>query len=77
MSPRVLLVHSSAGGYGADRQLQLLAAEHPLVLLPFEGPLAAALRVGGAEVFIGRLPVLRREHLTPRGLAALSRQDAR
>ena len=80
MSRRVLLVHSSAGGYGADRQLRLLATSlehHTLVLLPFEGPLSAELRSAGVEVFTGPLAVLRREHLTPHGLATLGREIAR
>ncbi|MEA2126916.1 MAG: hypothetical protein QOI80_3698 [Solirubrobacteraceae bacterium] len=43
----------------------------PLVLLPFEGPLADDLRAAGAEVLIGPLAVLRRELLSPRGLPRL------
>ena len=45
---RVLFVHSSAGGYGADRQLRLLATSIAAarVLLPFEGPLAEDLLRG-------------------------------
>jgi glycosyltransferase involved in cell wall biosynthesis len=77
---RVLLVHSSAGRYGADRQLELLARtlDHEcLALLPFEGPLSEDLRAGGTEVLIGDLAVLRRELLTPAGLARLSRDVAR
>jgi hypothetical protein len=79
---RVLLVHSSAGQYGADRQLELLARGLdrerfvPLVLLPFEGPLSAGLRSAGVEVFTGPLAVLRREHLSVRGLALLGREVA-
>ena len=75
---RVLFIHSSSGHYGADRQLRLLALGvdrerfHPLALLPFEGPLARELRADGVEVFTGPLAVLRREHLTPAGLAALA-----
>jgi glycosyltransferase involved in cell wall biosynthesis len=80
---RVLFVHSSAGRYGADRQLHLLATgldpdrAVALVLLPFEGPLADGLRGAGVEVFTGPLAVLRREHLSPRGLALLGREVAR
>ena len=46
MTRRVLLVHSSSGHYGADRQLRLIASGldrsryEPLVLLPDAGPLA-------------------------------------
>ncbi len=74
----VLLVHSSSGRYGADRQLQLIATGldpsryRPLVLLPDEGPLADDLRAAGVEVVVRSLAVLRREHAHPRGLAALT-----
>jgi glycosyltransferase involved in cell wall biosynthesis len=77
---RVLLLHSSAGRYGADRQLLLLATTldperyHPLVVLPFEGALADDLRGAGIEVLTGPLAVLRREHLTPLGLSRLARE---
>jgi len=80
---RVLFVHSSAGRYGADRQLELLARTldrgrvHPLALLPFEGPLAGDLRAAGVEVLTGPLPVVRREHLTPGGLRRLAGELAR
>ena len=59
---RVLYLHSSAGRYGADRQLALMAAGldraryRPLALLPFEGPLADDLRGAGVEVFTGGSP---------------------
>jgi glycosyltransferase involved in cell wall biosynthesis len=48
-----------------------------LALLPFEGPLAGDLRRAGVEVLTGTLPVLRREHLSPGGLARLARDVAR
>ena len=44
----------------------------PLILLPFEGPLADDLRAAGAEVLFGPLAVLRRELLTPAGLPRLA-----
>jgi hypothetical protein len=75
---RVLYLHSSAGRYGADRQLSLLASRldperyHPLVLLPFDGPLAADLRAAGVEVLTGELAVLRREHMSPSASSARS-----
>ena len=80
---RVLFVHSSAGHYGADRQLALLVRGldrdryAPLALLPFEGPLADELRADGVEVFSGALAILRREHLTPGGIAQLGGEIAR
>ena len=80
MTRRVLYLHSSAGRYGADRQLLLLATTldperyHPLVVLPFEGPLTHDLRDAGIEVLTGPLAVLRREHLTPLGLSRLARE---
>lgn len=79
---RVLYLHSSAGRYGADRQLHLLATTldperyHPLVALPFEGPLADDLRGAGVEVLTGPMAVLRREHMTPLGLSGLARENA-
>jgi glycosyltransferase involved in cell wall biosynthesis len=79
---RVLYLHSSAGRYGADRQLLLLATTldperyHPLVVLPFEGPLAQDLRDAGIEVMTGPMAVLRREHLSPLGLSRLAREMA-
>jgi glycosyltransferase involved in cell wall biosynthesis len=74
---RVLHVHSSAGRYGADRQLTLLARAGSTVLLPFDGPLGDDLRAAGADVVTGPLGVLRREHLTAAGLAGLAREVAR
>lgn len=79
---RVLYLHSSAGRYGADRQLLLMATTldperyHALVVLPFEGPLADDLRAAGIEVLTGPLAVLRREYLTPLGLSRLARELA-
>lgn len=49
----------------------------PLVLLPFEGPLADDLRATGTEVLLGPLAVLRRELLTPTGLPRLAREVRR
>jgi glycosyltransferase involved in cell wall biosynthesis len=79
---RVLYLHSSAGRYGADRQLHLLCTTldperyHPLVVLPFEGPLAEDLRRDGVEVLTGPLAVLRREHMSVLGLSRLTREIA-
>jgi glycosyltransferase involved in cell wall biosynthesis len=73
----VLLLHSSSGRYGADRQLELLATGldrrrwSPIVVLPSSGELADTLGEAGVEVVIRPLSVLRRELLNPRGLASL------
>jgi glycosyltransferase involved in cell wall biosynthesis len=73
----VLLLHSSSGRYGADRQLELLATGldrsrwSPTVVLPSPGELAAVLGAAGIEVVIRPLGVLRRELMNPRGLASL------
>lgn len=79
----VLLVHSSAGRYGADRQLQLIAAGldrsryEPIVVLPEPGPLGEELRAAGVEVLIRPLAVLRRGLLHPAGLAGVLAGAAR
>jgi hypothetical protein len=74
----VLLLHSSAGAYGADRQLLLIAAGldssryRPVVVLACDGPLRTALADAGVETHIGPLAVLRRGELSARGLAGLA-----
>jgi glycosyltransferase involved in cell wall biosynthesis len=79
----VLLVHSSSGRYGADRQVRLIATGldperfTPIVALPSEGPLAADLREAGVEVLIAPLAVLRRAHASARGAAAVATGAAR
>ena len=82
MSPaaprRVLLLHSSAGRYGADRQLLALAAGLdparyvPQVVLAEDGELAEDLRAAQVEVTVRGLAVVRRELLSPTGLVRLS-----
>jgi glycosyltransferase involved in cell wall biosynthesis len=82
----VLYLHSSAGRYGADRQLALIARGldreryRPLVVLPHDGPLVADLRDAGAEVVVRPLAVVRRATVRGAGPLALARQagaDAR
>lgn len=79
----VLLVHSSSGRYGADRQLHLIATGldrdryRPLVVLPADGPLADDLRDAGLDVLVRPLAVLRREHASARGVTAVAAQVAR
>jgi glycosyltransferase involved in cell wall biosynthesis len=74
----VMYLHSSSGRYGADRQLCLIASGldpsrfRPLVVLPDRGPLADDLEASGIEVLIHQMPILRREHLSPGGLARLA-----
>jgi glycosyltransferase involved in cell wall biosynthesis len=69
----VLYLHSSAGRYGADRQLLLIAGGldreryRPLVVLPSHGPLAGDLAAAGVEVLVRPLAVVRRA--TVRGAA--------
>jgi glycosyltransferase involved in cell wall biosynthesis len=78
-SPRsVLYLHSSAGRYGADRQLELLATGldparyRALAVLAEDGPLAGALRSAGIEVFVRPLAVVRRELVSVAGLSRLA-----
>ena len=72
----VLYLHSSAGRYGADRQLALMTRGldrerfRPLVVLPHPGPLADDLRDAGTDVLVHPLAVVRRASV--RGAAALS-----
>jgi glycosyltransferase involved in cell wall biosynthesis len=72
-----LLVHSSSGRYGADRQLGLIASGldrgrfEPIAVLPQQGVLADDLRAVGVEVLIRPLGVLRRGLMSPRGLAGV------
>jgi glycosyltransferase involved in cell wall biosynthesis len=79
----VLLVHSSSGHYGADRQLLLIASGldperyRPLVALPSDGALATDLRAAGIEVQVRALSVLRRGLATPGGVAVVSAGVAR
>lgn len=71
-------MHSSAGRYGADRQLHLLATGldparyRALVVLAEDGPLADDLRGAGVEVIVRPLAVLRRALLNSRGLAGVA-----
>lgn len=73
MPDRILYVHASADRYGSDNMLLLLLAGldrrrfEPLVVLPYEGPLAKDLREMGIEVHIMPVAVLRRRDATPFG----------
>jgi glycosyltransferase involved in cell wall biosynthesis len=77
----VLYVHSSAGRYGADRQLLAIAggldpARYSAVaVLPEAGPLAEDLRTAGVEVVVRpELAVLRRSLFRPAGLVSVARR---
>ena len=75
---RVLFLHSSAGRYGADRQLHLLAAGldrerfAPIVVLAEDGPLRGDLEAAGVEVHVRPLAVLRRSLMSPGGMARVA-----
>jgi glycosyltransferase involved in cell wall biosynthesis len=79
----VLYLHSSAGRYGADRQLALLATGldaarwRPLVVLAMDGELRDDLQAAGVEVLVRPLAVLRRAAMTPAGLAGIGLTLAR
>lgn len=84
MPRTVLYVHSSAGRYGADRQLLAMAAGldparfRAVAVLPEAGPLADDLQAAGVEVIVRpRLAVLRRALFTPWGLASVAGRLAR
>ena len=74
----MLYLHSSAGRYGADRQLALLATGldparyRALVVLAMDGELRTDLQAAGVEVLVRPLSVLRRAALSPRGLAGIA-----
>ncbi len=78
MTRTVLYLHSSAGRYGADRQLHAITTGldpdryRALVVLPEGGPLADDLRAAGVEVLIRPLAVLRRALMSPRGLGQVA-----
>jgi glycosyltransferase involved in cell wall biosynthesis len=80
----LLFVHASADLYGADiALLQLIAGLDrdrflPTVIVPYDGPLVSRLREVGAEVIVySDLPVLRRQHMNPRGLLELAISSVR
>ncbi len=79
----VLYLHSSAGRYGADRQLALMAGGldparyRPLVVLAMDGELREDLAAAGVEVLVRPLAVMRRASMSPRGLVQIGGALAR
>lgn len=79
MPRTVLLLHSSAGLYGADVQLLAIASGldpkrwRAVCVLPEHGPLVGRLEAAGAEVVVHPLAVLRRALTRPAGVARMAR----
>jgi glycosyltransferase involved in cell wall biosynthesis len=81
MPRTVLYLHSSAGRYGADRQLLAMAGGldperyRAVVVLAEDGPLGGDLGKAGIEVVVRpELAALRRALFTPRGLVGIARR---
>lgn len=75
----ILFVHASADLYGSDiTLLQIVAGLNrewfrAIVVVPYDGPLVPRLREVGAEVIVRPdLPVIRRQHMSPKGLLRLA-----
>lgn len=83
MPEAVLFLHSSAGRYGADRQLLALASGldrsrfSPVAVLPERGELAGPLEEAGVETVVAPMRILRRAELGPRATWSLVRRDGR
>ncbi len=83
MPRTVLLLHSSAGLYGADRQLEAIVARldparwRAVCVLAGHGPLVARLERAGAEVVVHPLAVLRRALARPAGALTMARAVGR
>lgn len=79
----MLLLHGSASGYGADRQLLALATGldrrryRPIVVLPEPGRIGGTLDEAGIEIHYLELATLRRSLLTGRGSATTAARLAR
>lgn len=76
----VLFVHQSAQMYGSDKVLLYLVQGlqargdfHPVVVLPEDGPLHAALTAARVEVHIAEVAKISRSIATPAGLFRLAR----
>jgi glycosyltransferase involved in cell wall biosynthesis len=79
----ILFLHSSAGRYGADRQLVALAGGvdraryTPVAVLPERGELAELLERAQVETVVAPLTVLRRAEIRPRAAWGWLRPDVR
>lgn len=79
MPRTALILHSSAGRYGADLQLLAIAGGldaarwRAICVLPESGELGPLLEAAGAEVIVHPLAVLRRALSSPAGAARLVR----
>ncbi|MEA2192482.1 MAG: hypothetical protein QOI73_2603, partial [Solirubrobacteraceae bacterium] len=79
----MLYLHSSAGRYGADRQLALLAGGldperyRALVVLAMDGELREDLHAMGVETLVRPLAVVRRAAMSPGGIARIAGDLAR
>jgi glycosyltransferase involved in cell wall biosynthesis len=79
----ILFLHSSAGLYGADRQLVGLASGldrerfRPVAVLPERGELAGLLEDADVETLVSPLSVLRRSEFGPGSAWRLLRSDDR
>ena len=78
-----MFLHSSAGRYGADRQLLAVASGldrarfTPVAVLPEPGALAGLLEDAGVETLAAPLAVLRRADLGPAAVWRMLRADVR
>jgi glycosyltransferase involved in cell wall biosynthesis len=78
----ILFLHSSAGRYGADRQLLAITSAldrsrfTPVAVLPERGELAPLLEAADVETIVAPLAVLRRADLGPRVALRLVRSSA-
>lgn len=80
----LVFVHASADLYGSDITLLDLVFGidkhrfHPIVVLPYYGPLVPRLRGAGAEVVVRTdLPILRRQHTNVKGMLRLAASSFR
>ncbi|WP_442787123.1 glycosyltransferase family 4 protein [Flavobacterium suncheonense] len=79
MMRKILFIHQSAELYGSDKTLLLLLQKldrsrfHPVVILPFDGPLKRELELVNIEVVIAPVLKLYRDMFTPKNLVRFVR----